>query len=420
MLIDSLAEIQSKLDTTNGVAQWFTGSSNIGTFGENLNTFATKFSGFCDTLSSVVIPKNINSISDVVDEFANIAVKMNGVNPYDISDYIKWIGVDLNTFFGNGSGGIGGVTVDDTKLASIVSFVDSIAGVIVTLNGLRSDDYGFMQGLLDGLAELSIPEVVSGGMEAVYTAIQNGKSQFARGISQLISAGENAARSTYSNWHRVGQQLSIGICNGIVSMAGSVRRAAINTASGAIRAISITWAVHSPSRVGRELGMNLDLGIAGGIGDYSRVVSAQATNMSESAVAAAKTMLKGTDSSIFDYVDPNPTIRPVLDLSNVQSGVSTIGDMFASNPMMNSDLFQGVSFNRNAGMLNFDGARIMGSQNNKDVVGELRTLSDRFNSLSDAVTNMQLVLDTGVLVGQTSARMDRQLGVQAMRRGRGN
>lgn len=268
--------------------------------------------------------------------------------------------------------------------------------------------------------ELSIPEVVSGGMEAVYTAIQNGKSQFARSISQLISAGEKAARSTYSNWHRVGQQLSIGISNGIVSMAGSVRRAAINTASGAIRAISITWAVHSPSRVGRELGMNLDLGIAEGIGDYSRMVSAQATNMSESAVTAAKSMLTGADSSIFDCLDPTPTIRPVLDLSNVQSGISTIGDMFTSSSMMSSDLFQGVSFNRNAGMLNFDGAKILGSQNNKDVVGELRVLSDRFNTLSEAVTNMQLVLDTGVLVGQTSARMDRQLGVQAMRRGRGN
>jgi len=76
--------------------------------------------------------------------------------------------------------------------------------------------------------------------------------------------------------------------------------------------------------------------------------------------------------------------------------------------------------NRNAGMLNFDGAKILGGQSNRDVVNELKNLTERFNHLSEAVTNMQLVLDTGTLVGQTSAKMDRQLGLQASRRERGN
>ena len=58
--------------------------------------------------------------------------------------------------------------------------------------------------------------------------------------------------------------------------------------------------------------------------------------------------------------------------------------------------------------------------NNRDVVDELRTLREQFDGLSSAVTSMNLVLDTGVLVGQTSAAMDRQLGMLASRRERGN
>lgn len=419
-VIDSLAEIQNKLTNTSGVAQWFTGTQNIGTFGSNLSTFATKFEEFCTTLSGVTIPENIESVSGVADKFADIAAKLNGVTPYDLSDYIKWIGEDLNTFFGSGRGGIGGVTVDQTKLTAITDFVESISGVVTQLDGIRADDYGFMQSLLDALAALNLPEVVGGAMGEIYAAIQNGRISFSTAVRQLIGAGEKTARATYGTWNQTGQYLASGISRGINAMAGTIRRAAVNAAAGAVRAIAITWAVHSPSRVGAELGMNFDLGIAGGIGDYSKVVSDQSKGVARSAADAAKTMLTGNGISVFDGLDPNPTIRPVLDLSGVQSGASAINSLFAGNPQLNPSLFQGLSVNRNAGMLNFDGAKILGGQSNRDVVNELKNLTERFNHLSEAVTNMQLVLDTGTLVGQTSAKMDRQLGLQASRRERGN
>ncbi len=57
---------------------------------------------------------------------------------------------------------------------------------------------------------------------------------------------------------------------------------------------------------------------------------------------------------------------------------------------------------------------------NRDIMNELQSLSKRFDDLSSAVANMQVVLDTGVLVGQTASQMDAQLGTYASRRGRGN
>jgi hypothetical protein len=47
-------------------------------------------------------------------------------------------------------------------------------------------------------------------------------------------------------------------------------------------------------------------------------------------------------------------------------------------------------------------------------------LQTKIEQLGEAVTNMKLVLDTGALVGGTSARMDDALGTLAMRKGRGN
>lgn len=43
---------------------------------------------------------------------------------------------------------------------------------------------------------------------------------------------------------------------------------------------------------------------------------------------------------------------------------------------------------------------------NREVVDAINELTNRFEGLSEAVGNMQIVLDSGVSVGQTSKQMD--------------
>ena len=104
----------------------------------------------------------------------------------------------------------------------------------------------------------------------------------------------------------------------------------------------------------------------------------------------------------------------------MEQGVGVINGMFAANRSLSTSMFNDAASYRNVKALAFDGARIAGGSGNKDVVAELQQLTQRFNNLTEAVMNMQLVLDTGTLVGATSAKMDSQLGTLASRRGRGN
>lgn len=131
-------------------------------------------------------------------------------------------------------------------------------------------------------------------------------------------------------------------------------------------------------------------------------------------------MLRDVDGSIFDNIDPNPTIRPVMDLTNIQNGVSAINGMFNPNNMQAIGLFRGMNTSRGINQLNLDGGRITGSITDKNIVSQLEGLQTKIEELGEAVTNMKLVLDTGALVGGTSVKMDNELGTLAMRRGRGN
>ena len=54
------------------------------------------------------------------------------------------------------------------------------------------------------------------------------------------------------------------------------------------------------------------------------------------------------------------------------------------------------------------------------VLEEMQSMGKRIDALGEAITNMQIVLDSGTLVGATSAKMDARLGVLAARKGRGN
>ena len=426
-VVDMVKEFTDKLDKKGGlgdkIVKFFSGSSentllsysaNMATVGQNLATFASNLSGadFSNTESATQLMNDmetfIGTLNPTGGVWSDIGDWLNGKKDIvGLSEKMAAFGTNFNTF----SAGITGAQ----KASTDFGYVQTIIKAFETLATAVEN------GELDVAAIERVAKTIGDSFAAsVKGAIENGASDVGTAATTISNAGTTAAMATYGIWYSTGQNLGRGLANGIAAMAGSVRMAATNVAAGATRAIRITWSVHSPSRVGRDLGMNFDLGIAGGLETYSKVVSSQAADMGQSVIDSASTMLRGTDSSIFDNIDPNPTISPVMDLTNIQNGVGAINGMFNSNRMVGQGLFHGMNFNRGVNSLNFDGARILGGHTNKDVVSELQSLADRFDELNEAVANMKVVLDSGELVGATSRKMDNQLGELAMRRGRGN
>ena len=405
----------------NAIGKFFGGEQDIvglsekmATVGTNLATFASQLStaDFSNTEQATGILTDMQTFIGTLETQGGVWANMGAF--FGGSKDIVGLSSSMASFANNFStfaSGITGASQAATDFATVQTIVTAFATLADSIKEGNVDT-----GDIEYAAELMADSFVT----TMATTLSNGGDQVGAAAAALSSSGTTAAQGTYLVWYRTGQNLGKGLSNGISSMAGSVRRAATNAAAGATRAIQITWSVHSPSRVGRDLGMNFDLGIAGGLDRYSRVVSQSAEGIAENAVDSAKTMLRGTDYSIFDFIDPNPTIRPVLDLSGVRSGVGTIGRMLNSDQILGGGLFHGINFNKGVNALNFDGTRIAGGMNNKDVIAELQSLADRFDDLNKAVANMKVVLDSGELVGATSHKMDNQLGELAMRRGRGN
>lgn len=401
--VDALATIQSKLSETGGMAQLFGGEQNLGTFGENVKKFGENFATFAKDVSGITVDENMTSIVTIAESFAGIAERMNKLEKvYDLSDYILWLGKDLKTFFTDIS------DVDTSKHTAMSDFANGIADAAVKLAGIEVDSW-VLTDLLSSLSTLSLPE--------------DGYSETTKKISSelnmMISAIAEKKDAFMATGLMLGNNLISGLSNAIRGSAWKPISAAGYVANGVTRTIKSAWQIHSPSRVGYDLGENFDLAIAGGMNGSAGNVLTSAEKIGDGVILAMKRSLQMVTNLAECGIDDCPRIRPVLDMSDIESGLKAMDGMFGDSKRVGGYFYGEVAV-RNANRMMLNEGRMNGRRDNQDVVEKLQELSNRFDELGQAVTNMKVVLDSGVLVGQTSRKMDRQLGILAGRKERGN
>ncbi len=427
---ENLGNMFGKGSSVNTLVTYMTAMEQAG---GNLSAFSTSV----DTVNTDKVSTALAAMQmfiDFVNGISTTSVVESAWNKYFVDgDQLSSLNKMVSSLAGMGaafksfSDGTANIDEDMARLTAIETFFVSVKTLSESIKEMGKLDISPVQKLLDNYSQLTIPAFDTEGMAAANAylsslneGIQNGGETLTIVVVALSSAGIQAAESTYSEWFSAGQYWGMGLVDGLSNMSAAVQAEAGRVATNAVSRVNSAWEIGSPSKVAERLAMFFDLGLANGFTRYANTVSQSAENMSEGAVESAKTMMRGINTSIFDYIDPNPTIRPVLDLTNVRNGASSISGMFSNNQMLGTDMFSGMRFARGVNDLSFEGARLSGSFDNKDVVAELQTLSDRFDNLSEAVTNMKMVLDTGELVGRTSAKIDSQLGTLDMRRRRGN
>ena len=86
--------------------------------------------------------------------------------------------------------------------------------------------------------------------------------------------------------------------------------------------------IHSPSRVGEKIGGFTGQGFIKGLIKTQKSVYAASEDTGNVAIKGISRTISRIADAINTDIDTQPTIRPVLDLSDVKSGARTIGGMF--------------------------------------------------------------------------------------------
>lgn len=198
----------------------------------------------------------------------------------------------------------------------------------------------------DGEVQTSVTALITTGknaIEATYGDWQNDGSQLiivviagmqsqsgalASAGTEISNTGSSAVMSTQGTWEYAGQMLGQGLANGLWSMLGEVQSAASALANAAAEGVESTAQIASPSKVatweGEQYGEGMVVGLKNKIGDVKSTTSLMISGLNKTLTSA-----RGRISSILES-GFTPTIRPVLDLSNVNSYAGSIPDLNTS------------------------------------------------------------------------------------------
>ena len=374
----ALVELSNNLPNSGGIVSWFTGDNDIASFGEKLVSFGQSFAAYYASVSTVDVAK----LRGVVAQFRNLVDLANGITSVDTSGMSRFA-QDLTNLgnsgiegfinaFNNASSRVSSaatsmlttfINAANAQKSSVVSTFTTMVNSIIS--SLTSQQYqfttigstmmtNFITGIRgkDSLARNTFLTMINGCLttlrnkfyefntvgQAVMTNLIAGirsKDQTARDtFVQIVSGCLTAIRNKYTDFYNAGKYLVEGFADGITANTYLAEARARAMAAAAARAAERELDEHSPSKVGYRIGDFFGLAFVNAISDYADKSYKAGTNMA----AAAKNGLSNAISKIREFVDGEmevqPTIRPVLDLSELRSGAGRLTAILSRSQAM--------------------------------------------------------------------------------------
>jgi tape measure domain-containing protein len=159
--------------------------------------------------------------------------------------------------------------------------------------------------------------------------IRSRESNVSSAFANTTAAGLTKVRDYYSSFYSAGGYLVDGFAAGISANTFKAEAKAAAMARKAYEAAKKELDVNSPSKVFIPLGSAVVEGFALGIDENIGYATSSASDMTNSTVDIVKNSISRIADAIDSGIDTQPTIRPVLDLSNVEVGASRLNTMFS-------------------------------------------------------------------------------------------
>lgn len=433
---------------SQGIKAWFTdetkGETVIDTVGELASAMARSSSSFTG-LSKANIVKDVEA---AITSLKSVAGFLNELSTQDVSsaaasnDDASWELTDKLQVVLGSLGRIATELInfnDETKDLPL----DDIAAVSRMISdflqfGLAGADFN-ADSILSGINFEDVNSRIAEIIGYVQTAISQNESDLTKSGSSLASSLYDALNEKTSDFNIAGENFVRGLTNGVYFQTRFAVEAAAYVARQMVTAVKNTFQTASPSKVTTQIGKYFSEGLSNGVREEGDNAVNSSQRVAENMMQAAKDSLLPLSTVLFDDIDDNPVIRPVVDMSNVEAAKNRLPGYFSGQSgrlSVSASLAKNVAgeFERqrssgkngfkNSGSLptisrdSSDPERYI--LNNSDGAGLLDRFDAKFEKLANAITNMQVVLDTGEFVGATSGAYDKQFGRMAGRKGRGN
>ena len=149
-------------------------------------------------------------------------------------------------------------------------------------------------------------------------------------VKSLASSAVSSIKEKYTNFYSAGAYLVDGFVSGISANTFRAEAQAAAMAEAAKTAAEKALGINSPSKVFYQIGDYTGQGFVNALVDYGRTAYDSASSMADYARNGMTNAIGRIQDLINSDMDSQPTIRPVLDLSDVKSGVEYMNGILPS------------------------------------------------------------------------------------------
>lgn len=167
-------------------------------------------------------------------------------------------------------------------------------------------------------------------IEKLRTGMESKQANVVTTSDVLVKAALKAITDTYNDWYNAGQYIIEGLDAGISSMEHVIFEHLQRIAAEAIAAAEEECEIESPSKVFYRIGKYIILGWVNGIDAYASRVIDSTGDLAGNAIDTVRNAIGKIASIVSDDIELDPTIRPVLDLTDVENGISGLDNMLAA------------------------------------------------------------------------------------------
>ena len=396
-VITELSKAGGEID---GQAEWakkIFGDNGLGAFSGDLPTVASNLSDFVGKLGTFGEEKiaTVRSAVGVVNALANLSES----NIQTLITYLPSLGTymlnfadDLVSFCD---------TLKGTDADSLTSSVSTAINNIVSIASESYDDMNTVgsdlaSAIADGFASNASPmknalyavlnaakaSVTNGVMftftgeklgSSLITGFNNKEEGIKKAATKLAKAAKTAITDCKEDFVEAGKDLGRGLIKGIKDKEDDVYDAGFALGQTAVKGEHDGQQSASPSKLTIKAGKWLGEGLVIGMTRMGKAVYKSGYDMGDNAINAVSNAIASISDVVNSDVDSQPTIRPVMDLDDVRSGMDTMNRMLGATPSV------GVLANVNA----------IRSSMNRDQNGANDDVVSAINKLRKDVGNLE-------------------------------
>ena len=382
--IDGQAEWAKKIFGDNGLGAFSgdlpTVASNLKSFVNNLGTFGEEKIATVKSAAGVIQAlaklgeSNLNKLATYLpsigvymvsfaDDLVSFCEKLNGTSADSITSSVKTVINDIASIAENSLGEMNDVGTD---LAGAISTGFSSnktsmqKAVVSVLNAAKS-------AITDNVKFTSTGEKLG---SSLITGLNNKEEDIKEAAEKLAKAAKTAISDLKDEFESAGEDLGDGLIKGIKDKEEDVYHAGLTLGEKAVKGEKKGQKSNSPSKLTIKAGKWLGEGLVIGMTRMGKAVYKSGYDMGDNAINAVSNAIARISDIVNSDVDSQPTIRPVMDLDNVRSGMDTMSRMLGATPSV------GVLANVNAISSSMRG----GQNGTSDVVSAIKDIGKKLGS----------------------------------------